>query len=473
MSARAVERTGGRANVLPHRIGMREVVTLAWPIMISMLSYTVMMVVDTLYVGQLGTAPLAGIGLATTVFYAFICFGMGTVRGMKVVVSQRTGAGDEETVRRALWQGLWVAWAIGAIAALLAPVAPIVFGLLGASDEVQGFATAYLLVRLLAAPISLSLIAMGGWFEGRGDTRTPMKATLTANGLNILIDPVLIFGWGPVPALGIAGAALATVVSVAIAVGWLGWRLHRSHPGAARPARPDLALLREIARFGLPMGVRGALEVSAFVVFVGMLARVGDAELAAHVIVVRVLSVSFMPGHAVGEAASVLVGHAIGGMRAELATQAWRTATWLALGVMAACGVLFAAIPEPLIAIFGAEQAVVDVAGQLLLIAAAFQVVDALALVAQGALNGAGDTRFVMGVSVFCSWGVNLPLAWLLAIHFELGAVGAWLALTAEISVCAALSVGRVLRGRAWDTAVADEERRRAPARAEPATAGA
>ncbi len=83
---------------------------------------------------------------------------------------------------------------------------------------------------------------------------------------------------------------------------------------------------------------------------------------------------------------------------------------------------------------------------------------------AQGALNGAGDTRFVMVVSVFCSWGVNLPLAYVLAIHLEMGAAGAWLALTAEIAVCAALSVGRVIRGRAWDLAVADEQRRRAPA---------
>ncbi len=103
----SMQNLGERAtSALPSRIGMREVVTLAWPIMISMLSYTVMMVVDTIYVGQLGTAPLAGIGLATTVLYAFLCFGMGTVRGMKVVVAQRTGAGDPDTVDRALWQGL-------------------------------------------------------------------------------------------------------------------------------------------------------------------------------------------------------------------------------------------------------------------------------------------------------------------------------------------------------------------------------
>ena len=163
----------------------------------------------------------------------------------------------------------------------------------------------------------------------------------------------------------------------------------------------------------------------------------------------RIVSVSFLPGHAVGEAASVLVGMALGAGRPRLARQAFGSAVRVALVIMGTMSVVFLVAPRPLVAAFHPEPAVVHIALQLMVVGAAFQVFDAVGTVAQGALNGAGDTRFTLVVGVGAMWLVDLPLGWLLALHLHLGALGAWLALTVEIIVVSSLTVWRV-RGLSW-----------------------
>jgi MATE family multidrug resistance protein len=189
--------------------------------------------------------------------------------------------------------------------------------------------------------------------------------------------------------------------------------------------------------------------VAAFVLFAGMLARLGETELAAHVLVLRVISLSFLPGHAIGEASSVLVGQAVGGRRPDLARQAWSRGTLLALGVMTTLASIFALIPELVVAPFGPSPEVVELSIHLLWVGAAFQVFDAVAMVGLSTLNGAGDTRFAMWCSVLPSWLVKLPVGAGLALSAELGAVGAWLGLTAEIVVVSGLVVLRI-RGDRW-----------------------
>ncbi len=434
---------------LPERVGIREVLDLSWPIMVSMVSFTVMTVVDTIFVARLGTAPLAAIGLAASVTFLFLAFALGLLRGTRVVVAQSTGAGDEASVDRSVWQALWLAWLLGAVIASMAPLGELIFHWMGGSSTVVAHADGYYTVRVLGGPITFTLVALNAWFEGRGDTRTPMVATLISNGLNIALDPLFIFGWGVVPAMGTAGAAAATVIACAFGAAFSGFRVHRALRGRAVPRAPNLDLLREIVRIGLPMGVSRGLEVGAWVVFVGMLARVGEAHLAAHVIVVRIVSLSFLPGMAVGEAASVFVGQAVGAKRPEIARQAWRAATVLALGIMTGFGVIFVLFPGVLVAVFNAEPEVVEIARSLLWVAAAFQVFDAVAMVALTALTGAGDTRYVMVISVLGSWLLNLPLAWLLAVGVGLGAPGAWMGLCFEIIVLAAVAVHRI-RSTAW-----------------------
>ncbi len=432
---------------LPERLGVRDVYKLAWPIAVAMLSYTAMGVVDTLFVGRLGTGPLAAVGLAAVASNFALSFPSGLMRGVKVCTAQRSGSGDRDAALCIGWQAVYVAAILGLAVAALASMGPEVFQQLGTSRHVGELASSYFGVRVLGAPMVLGMSALTAWFQGRGDTRTPMVANLLANGLNIALDPLLIFGAGPVPAMGLPGAAAATVLSFGLGLAWLvGCFLPIA---AGVPRRPRRELLAGIWRIGAPVGVQWQLEVGAWMLFSSLLARAGELELAAHVMVIRIIGVSFLPGHAIAEAAGVLVGHAVGARRPGAAREALRAALKLSVGLMAAMGLVFLLAPGVLIAPFGAEAELAAVARRLLVVAASFQVLDAVCMATFGALSGAGDTRFVMVVSIATGWLIELPAGWVLALPLGLGAVGAWLGLTLEIVVLAGLGLWRV-RGERW-----------------------
>ncbi len=432
---------------LPESIGAREVMGLAWPVIVQMLSFNAMLLADAIFVGRLGTGPLAAVGLAGTAFFLLRAFGNGLLGGVRVATSQAVGAEDHDTARRMGFQGLYLALAVGLPVALAGPLGPPLFALMGAEPGLGGLASEYFSVLVWGAPFGCMNMALSAWFQGRGDTKTPMWCSVTANLLNIGLNPLFIFGFGPVPAMGVAGAALATTASRVTNSVLMLYLAGRELKGAN--PKPDLALLREVWRLGSPIGTQWLLDVGSYAVFASMLAMVGEAHLAAHVVVVRIICISFLPGYAIGEAAGVLVGQAVGARRPQLARQAWFTATWLATVIMVGCGGLFVAVPDQLLSIFKVEPEVAAIGRQLLYVAAAFQVFDAVATVANGALTGAGDTRFVMFVSVVSAWFVKVPIGWVLAIHFGLGALGAWLGLFGEILFFAALVLWRV-RGGAW-----------------------
>jgi len=273
-----------------------------------------------------------------------------------------------------------------------------------------------------------------------------MIANLIANGLNVALDPLCIFGFWFIPRLEMTGAAIATVISTGVAAGFL--VLCNAKMLKRTPWRPHWALIRQSCRFGIPIGIQRFLGCLGFLGFVIILGRCGEAHLAAHVLVIRVMSISFLPGHAISEAASVLVGQSVGARRADRAFEAWRAATLLAIAIMVSCGAVFVAFPGPFIQLFGAADQVAEIARSLMVIAAVVQIFDAIAMVGLGSINGSGDTRYSMFVSVMCAWLVQLPLALWLAIALNWGATGAWLGLTAEIILLAALALHRVLSGR-------------------------
>jgi multidrug resistance protein, MATE family len=426
---------------------VRAVFTLAWPVMVSMLSYTAMSVVDTLFVARLGTTPLAAVGLAAVLVFFTQSFGAGLMGGVRVLVSQATGAGDHQTSARLGWQGIWIGLPLGVAISLLSLLPPDLFNLLGATPDVAEQADRFFSIRVLGAPLVLLNIGISAWFQGRGDTKTPMRATLLGNAINIALDPLLIFGLWGFPALGVAGAALSTVVAMVFSVFYLA--LHAAPMLRTVCSSADWRLLRPTLDMGVPIGVRYTLDMGSFVIFSAMITLVGPVELAAHIIVVRICSVSFLPGHAVGEAAGVLVGQFVGSNRPHLARPVISSSIKLAIAIMASWGVVFMLAPDLLVAPFQTEAAVTVVAVNILMVAAAFQVFDALLMAIGGGLNGAGDTRWVMVASLMGAWMVKVPAAYVGAFIFELGAVGAWLGFTLELVLLSIAYVIR-LRSKAW-----------------------
>jgi len=212
---------------------------------------------------------------------------------------------------------------------------------------------------------------------------------------------------------------------------------------------PDGRLLRRTFVLGVPLAVQWTLDFGGFLVFLSLLAQSGDAELAAHVLVFRIVMISILPGFSLADATGVLVGQAVGARRGEAVRQAWWAGTWQAVLLMGALGVLFWIVPSWLLWPFSPDAEVAKIAMVLLGIGALWQLTDAVAMVNITSLTSAGDTRFTLVMSVGASWFVQVPLSLALVWGLEMGAIGAWVALTVEITVIAVVSLLRV-RGRGW-----------------------
>lgn len=432
---------------LPARVGPRAVLSLAWPLMVSRLSDTIMMAVDTIFTGHLGTDALAGVGVAISATMLVGAFGQGLLGGVRVCASHRVGAGDRPAAARLAWQGLWLAGALGALTWLALPFAQVWFHWLTESEAVAARAAPFFHVRVAGVPLFYGWFVLSGYFAATGDTRTPMVGTIAANLINLALNPLFVFGLGPMPSLGTAGPALATVIANGVNFGWLAWRFYRRAPRVEWAiSRP---LPREIAKRGVPMGLDTLQDVSSFALFIGFMARAGAAHVAAHVVVVRVVLFSFLPCYAIGEAGGVLVGQSLGARKPAHARSAWRVSVSLALGLTGMWAVLFVSAPGALLSLFHPAPEVLELGVRMLWIAAAFQLFDAVATTSFHCLNGAGDSRYTMATNLVCAWGMKLPLAWFMAAHLGLGAPGAWIGLTAEIVVAAAL-YGLRARGSRW-----------------------
>lgn len=412
--------------------------------MVSMASYTLMSIVDSIFVARLGTSELAAVGLAASALYLCTSFWVGLLGAVRILVAQATGAGRPDDARRVAWHGLFVAMAAGLVVVGALPWAPHLLTMFGASPDVTELGLGYLQVRLAGSSLVFLVIALQGWFQGRGDTRTPMVAVLLGNAVNIGLDAVLIHGLFGLPALGVSGAGIATVAAWAIQLVWLA-----RHAQLGEWVSFERRRLRRLFSVGAPMGTHIGLDVAAYGVFSVMLAGVGEAHVAAHVVVVRVLMTSFLPGHAVGEATGVLVGRAVGAGEFAHARRAWASGSWVAGSMMTMFGAVFLLVPGWLVVPFGADPDVVELVVGVLMLAGSVQVFDALGMVALGALNGAGDTRFSMLAGLSATWLVKVPLGAVGVYLLDLGVLGAWLGVAAELVLLAGLAVSRV-RGGAW-----------------------
>lgn len=427
--------------------GKREVARLAWPLAVGMLSFTLMGVTDTLLVGHVSTAAQAGVGLAAILTFTFMAFFRGVITGAQSLVAAADGAGDRARVRGAASAALVLGVVAGLVAAIgLALVSAFVLDWLVADPAIAASARRYLTWRVFGVPLDLIGFALMSALQGLGETRTRMWASLAGNALNIVLDLVLIFGVGAIPAMGEAGAGLATAVGAAAMLAIFAWRFGQL---IGRPRWPAAEVLRSAVAIGLPAGAQGLGGTLAFTVMNLALARAGAAHLAASQIVFNIMSLSFLPGFGLGEAGGVLVGRYLGAGKPRTAARAMRSARTIALWVMSGCGLLFALFGEWLAGFFNPDPAVTALAGQLMLFGAVFQTFDAAVMVHLCALRGAGDTRFTLAATLAAAWGLTVPLTLALGLWAGWGAPGAWLGLTLEIAVLAWVTGRRVggLRG--------------------------
>jgi MATE family multidrug resistance protein len=429
-------------NTLDQRESLRwkqkpvpELVRLAWPLAVSMLSYSIMTLVSTLFVGRLGASALAGVGLGGIASFGLIGFGFGMLRAVKVVVSQATGAGRRSEIPAYVAAGVVLAVALGILAIGLGRWLVVVIPGFAATPEAGAHAAHYLSLRNLGAPFALIAILLREARYGLGDSRSPLRSALAANLTNVALDVlfILVLGWG------VTGAGAATAVGHLVEATLL-WRASRD-PGIGF-SRARKKHVFHLLRLGLPLGFQFLLEIGAFSVLVVMLGRLSDLDLAAHQIALQMTHISFLPALAVGEAASILVGQAVGAGEDGLVKSLGRKALFVGAIYTGVCGTLIAST-------FTKDTAVIALAAKLLCVAALFQVFDAANVVARCVLRGTGDVRFPAVVAVVTAWLCTPTFTWVLGYHFGLGAVGGWIGLCVEIVIGSILLWVRVER-QSW-----------------------
>jgi MATE family multidrug resistance protein len=429
----------------------RELLRLAWPITVSMVSFATMTLTSTAFVAHIGADELAGVGLAGVVGFALVCFGIGLLRGAKTLVSQAVGADRRDRIPELVGAAVGLALALGAAAVVCGQLLAPFLVSLSASPRAGHFAAQYLAIRSLGAPLVLLYAALREARYGQGDSRAPMRASLAGNAVNITLDTILILGLG----WGVQGAAIATICGNITELSVLAW-----------PMRPELRAmrwrrqaLRDVWAQGVPNGLQFVMEVGSFLILTVMVARMSAIDGAAHQMVLHLVNVSFLPAHALAESAAVLVGQAVGANRDALVPRVARRTFVLGASYATLCLVGYAVLGSVITrALAAGDAALAARATMLVHVSLAFLVADAANVIARGVLRGASDVRYAAIVGIATSWLTTPPLTWLLGVGLGLGAVGGWIGLAVEIVVGASLFWWRVVRG-GWRPAAAAARR--------------
>ena len=437
----------------PRGGGIREVAVLAAPVIVQQVSATTMMVVDSAMVGRLGATELAAVGFASVWLWTLFALFNGTASGVQTFVSQYDGAGQPRACGTWAWQALYCV-VPGALflACLIAPLATTLLDWLAPSSGLRLAAGEYTLARLPGEVPQAGLMVLTAFFRGTGDTRTPMAVVVLANVCNIVLDYGLIFGTLGLPEMGVEGAGIATALSNVLGITVLFALFQRrklSLRYATRPVAPDFRSIRRFLRVGIPIGGQWAIGMTSFAFFTTLVARMGDASMAASQAFVMLLCISFMQALGISAAAQTLVGRYVGANAPACVERSFRSSLVLGIGIALGVGLLFVAAPGPLLRIFTDDPAVLALGRPLLAIGAVFQLFDAVAIIAQGSLRGAGDTRWPFAIETVFGWGVFVPLAYTLGVVLEGGLAGAWTGGMISLGCTAAILVWR-FRSGAW-----------------------
>jgi len=392
-------------------------------------------------------AGIASYGIAS-LFY-------GTVSYVNTFVAQYTGASQNNKIGPAVWQGIFIAVVAGILLLFLIPVAGQIFLWMGHSPDVRGYEVIYFKIMCINALPMLVAAALGGFFTGRGDTRTVMWVNVSAAATNIVLDYILIFGRLGLPSFGIAGAAWATVTSsvfiVAVYFYIFTRRQHREKFSTIKGFRFDSAIIRRLLRYGLPNGLQFMLDICAFAVFIMLVGRIGDTAMAATAVAFGINTLAFMPMLGIGIAVTTLVGQSLGRNEPSMAAKSTWSGFFITYGYMATIAMGYWLCPKVFLYPFSIGTSnyaeIEPVAIKLLAFVAFYCLFDSGNIIFSAALKGAGDTRFVMFITIILGWLFMVVPTWLL-VKSGYGVYWAWSFATAYVCILAVVFLLRFLQGK-------------------------
>jgi putative MATE family efflux protein len=430
-------------------------ILLSVPMVLEMAMESLFAVVDVFFVSRIGADAVATVGVTESMLAIVYTVAMGLGIGATAVVARRMGEKDDDGAAQAAAQAI----AVGLILSLSIGVfgffnAERLMRLMGATPSMVESSLGYAQVMFAGNATVTLLFLNNAIFRGAGDPAIAMRVLWMASAVNMVLDPMLIFGIGPFPELGVTGAAVATNIGRGFAVLIQFWtmasgrsRIHLTR----RHIELVPAVMWNVCRLSGSGFLQILIDTTSYIGLVRVIATFGSDALAGYTIAIRIVIFAMMPAWGLGNAAATMVGQALGAGKPERADEAvWTAAKYNAL-VLGTVGALFVVFTRQIVGIFTADPAVVPDAVSALRIVSAGFVFFAYGLVLTQSFNGAGDTWTPTWINLGCFWAWQIPLAWLLAIELGMGPTGVYIAMTVAFSTLAVVS-GIIFRRGAWKT---------------------
>ncbi len=436
-----------------NRINLRAVFRIAAPVAIAELGWIGMSIADTMMVGRVSVDAIGAVSLGSSIYLPIAIFGMGLLLGLDTLVSYAFGAGNREACQRWLARGIQLSLAVSPLLCLIFFTASDIVQFWDKDPFFKAETLSYMRILTLSIPPLLLYGAFRRYLQGMTRVYPIMAALIIANLVNILINWILIFGNLGAPALGVSGAAWATVISRTFMAGFLLISIlyggENSFQLLTRQLfRFDAEEYRVILHLGFPAALQLLLEIGVFATVTVLASWLDVTSLAAHHIVLNIASVTFMVPQGISSAAAVVVGKSVGaGDYIQARIDGWTT---LAMGIsfMSCAALVFLIFPEKILGLFTADPDLITLGTTLLAIAALFQVFDGCQVISIGLLRGLGNTRTPMLSSLFIHWGLALPTSYILCFVFGYGVIGLW------IGLCAGLMVVAVWLSLKWHVSI-------------------
>jgi putative MATE family efflux protein len=438
---------------------------IAWPTMVTNAIGGLQGIVDHALVGNLvGFTGNAAIGVSWQIFLVIIVFISSMFTGMSVLVARFAGAGDEDRVDRVVYQAFITA--IG-IAAVMGPIgyvlSPWLLDFVNAAPAVKAEALPFLRIMFVFSSGMLVFFMLGGALRSAGDARTPMVLGLALTVLNLTLNVILIRGLGPIPSFGTAGSAMGTVTASGLVAAYSLWKLWSGGWVVSFPRRhgykPDWTIIRSLFRFGLPTGIQGiAMNIGGVLMlaFIGSLAQSAAAQAAFAVSYTQLFSLITWTSTGLMGAAAAVAGQNLGAGHPDRAEKAVHLAARYGLAGASFVGAFFLFLPRQLLGVFGmSDPAVVEIGVQLLRILSVSGLLIAVALTYTGGLQGTGDTRSPLYISIVSQIVVPLGICFVLQQTGTLDPIDIWIAILVGHATRCALSIVRFNQGR-WRSIAVD-----------------
>ncbi|MDQ3949363.1 MAG: MATE family efflux transporter, partial [Gemmatimonadota bacterium] len=440
---------------------------IAWPTMLQNVIGGAQGMIDHALVGNLvGYTGNAAVGVSWQIFIAIIVFVSSVFTGMSVLIARFAGAGESEKVDRTVYQAFLTG--VGLCVLVLAPVgyvlAPSLLDVVNAAPDVKREALPFLRIMFVFGSGMMIFFMLGGALRSAGDARTPMWLGIALTVLNIVLNVIFIAGLGPIPAFGTAGAAIGTVTAGGLVAGYSLWRLWSgtwvvAFPRERRSLGPDWGVIRALFRFGLPAGFQGiAMNVGGVLMlaFIGSLAHSAAAQATYAVVYTQLFSLISWTAYGLMGAAAAVAGQSLGAGKPDRAEAAVHVAARIGVISAAAVGAIFLLFPRQLLALFGMhEPIVVEIGAQLLRVLSLSGIFIAVALTYTGGLQGTGDTKSPLYISIISQIAVPLGLCFIIQQLSTLDAIDIWIAILLGHFTRCTLSVWRFKQGQ-WRTIAVD-----------------